>query len=180
MTTELNLPIECRSLEALNAAREDFDFCFAILKHALQKNPCFTKLSNSSLPDSVETGHSDKGTVFGDAYATEIVAFEDDLYEKIAQSANNRQMERTIAMLNDRTRPFRRLELMAPDRASTAIGHIAEMVTSLRRKDLGRVILVMESGLAQRLAFVQSLQDEHFWDTWQTAFSPCFIFMTGQ
>lgn len=162
MTTELNLPIECCSTEALNAAREDFDFCFAILKHALQKNPCFTKFSNLSLPESVETDHSDKGTVFGGADATEIIAFEDYLYEKIVQSAHNRQMEHTISMLNDRTRPFRRLELMATDTASAALSHLSEMLTSLRRKDLDRAILVMESGLAQRLAFVQALQDEHF------------------
>ncbi|MEZ2127906.1 MULTISPECIES: hypothetical protein [unclassified Sinorhizobium] len=154
----MDLPKECRSLEALRALNEDFNFAFAILKHAVRKDLSSFTFSDLRPPAILQSRVPGAPVPHGDALATEVTIFEDHLHDRTTLLAQNVKMLREIWAFNVRTRGFRQWELKSPETARPAVDRIADLVSALNSKEESRVLAALDQWLERRVLLIEALQ----------------------
>lgn len=154
----MDLPKEYRSPKALRALHEDFNFAFAILKHAVRKDlPSFT-FSDLRPPAILQKRVPGAPVPHGDALATEVTIFQDHLHDRITLLAQNVRMLREIWAFNERTRVFRQWELKSPESAQKTVDQIADLVAALDSTEESRVLAALEKCLERRVLLIEALE----------------------
>ncbi|RWX74836.1 hypothetical protein EPK99_23360 [Neorhizobium lilium] len=147
----MELPQDCSSIDDLNALREQFDFGYTIMKHAVWRDIGSFTFAGLRVPAVLRDAKttSDMSQV---AYSPlEVVVFQEHLHDRITMLAKNNRMLREIWTFNERSRCFREFELTSTKTASEAIVQTADIVAALRAGSEPMVIDALNSNLASRL-----------------------------
>lgn len=152
------LPEARRGAGILQALRDDFECAFAILKYAVEKDlPAFT-FSGLRFPPCLKGGAPPNDIGKSDAFAIEMVIFQEHLHDRITLLAQNRQMLREIWALNERTRQFRQMEIRSQETRCGVIDELADLVARLSAKDENLTIAALERCCMRRIALIDSLK----------------------
>jgi hypothetical protein len=152
----MELPKECSSQDALQALRDDFDFAFAILKHAAHHDVTSFTFSGLRVPAAVQGAREQSTALENREVAIEVTIFQDHLNDRITLLTQNTRMIREIWSINERTRLFREFELINNDTSAQALEETAQLVTSLFSREVGPVVAALCSSLQRRTCWLDA------------------------
>ena len=152
------VPYALRDETALRDRHDDLEFCFIMLRYAIQQRPhSIANHDSIKIPVELASAERQLQTAISESDAATLVSFEDESADLFIRATDNPIMENKVKELSEQTRELRMLELLMPSSSALAIYGFVNFIESLTANEVNQHLLVIEEFFGRRSNFINTL-----------------------